>query len=433
MSTTSATGALQGLAKNATIFAIGLVMTKVLAIVTHLVIANLAGDAVYGFFSFGLSIILPASVLALLGLHQALIRFGAESAQSRTPSVFASLYRRFSRATFICACIVALLLFAGAWVVGQYGLYDDYVPIVQIMAVALPFMTSLTMSSYAFRAMDEFGPDAFFRNFLRNVVFALLVIAAPVLFGRIDPEIIAAMFVLSFVAAAAVSGGYLRRAFANAGATGRRYASRVRMPSGRILSFGVGMTSLIFVYEVFFHIDRIFLGQFAEPAEVGRYAAAAFLSRNAEIVGLISYNVVTPFISSKLGMSWSKEQKQVLRPVILITAGCGALALLAVYLVGEYVLRLFGPSFVAAYDIFMVLMLGNVILTMSSPISAVLQFRDLVRRDLFFSLAGLGTTLACLAWLTMNGMAGPVEVAWSMAAGMTVISASRIVQYLLLR
>jgi len=207
MSTTSATGTLQGLAKNATIFAVGLVMTKILAIVTHLVIANLAGDAVYGFFSFGLSIIMPASVLALLGLHQALIRFGAESAQSRTLSVFASLYRRFARATFICACIVALLLFAGAWVVGQYGLYDEYVPIVQIMALALPFMTSLTMSNYAFRAMDEFGPDAFFRNFLRNVVFALLVIAAPVLFGRIDPEIIAALFVLSFVAAAAVSGG----------------------------------------------------------------------------------------------------------------------------------------------------------------------------------------------------------------------------------
>jgi len=193
------------------------------------------------------------------------------------------------------------------------------------------------------------------------------------------------------------------------------------------------MTSLIFVYEVFFHIDRIFLGQVAEPAEVGRYAAAAFLSRNAEIVGLISYNVVTPFISSKLGMSWSKEQKQVLQPVILITSGCGALALLAVYLVEEYILRLFGPSFVEAYDIFMVLMLGNVILTLSSPISAVLQFRDLVRRDLFFSLAGLGTTLSGLGWLTLNAMAGPVEVAWAMVAGMTVISVSRIVQYLLLR
>jgi len=433
MSTTASTGVLQGLAKNATTFAVGLVMTKILAIVTHLVIANLAGDAVYGFFSFGLSIIMPAAVLALLGLHQALIRFGAESAQSRSLGVFASLYRRFARATLTCSCIVALLLFAAAWMAGQYGLYDAYVPVVQIMALALPFMTSLTMSSYAFRAMDEFGPDAFFRNFLRNVVFALLIVAAPTLFGRIDPEIIAALFVLSFVVAAAVSGGYLRRALAAAGASGRRYANRVRMPSGRILSFGIGMTSLIFVYEVFFHVDRIFLGQVAEPAELGRYAAAAFLSRNAEIVGLISYNVVTPFVSSKLGMSWSKEQKNVLRPVILITGGCGALALVAVYLVGEYVLRLFGPSFVEAYDVFMILMLGNVILTMSAPISAVLQFRDLVRRDLFFSLAGLSTTLLGLFWLSLGQTPEAVEVAWTMVAGMSVISVCRIVQYAVLR
>ncbi len=433
MNTTTATGVLQGLAKNASIFAIGLVMTKVLAIVTHLIIANMAGDAVYGYFSFGLSVIMPASVLALLGLHQALIRFGAESAQSRALSTFASLYRRFSRSTLIGACIVALLLYAAAWIAGQNGLYDQYVPVVQIMALALPFMTSLTMSSYAFRAMDEFGPDAFFRNFLRNVVFALLVVSAPLLFGGIDPETVAILFLISFAVAAAVSGGYLRRAFAQAGVTGRRYAKRVPLQSGMILRFGIGMTSLIFVYEVFFHIDRMFLGQFAAPAEVGRYAAAAFLSRNAEIVGLISYNVVTPFVSSKLGMSWSKEQQAVLRPVILITAGCGAVALAAVYLVGEYILRLFGPSFVEAYDIFLILMLGNVVLTMSSPISAVLQFRDLVRRDLFFSLCGLATTLSILGWLQMNAAAGVTEVAWAMVAGMTVISVCRIVQYALLR
>ncbi len=181
-------------------------------------------------------------------------------------------------------------------------------------------------------------------------------------------------------------------------------------------------------YMLLAHIDTLMLQLFAPPEQVGIYFASA---KTTGLIGFI-YFAVTAVSAHKLAALHAKGEsdkfKALVRQIIHWIFWPSLIASLAIYLLGEPILWLYGPAFTAGYPVMLILLTGMLIRAATGPVEFMLNMTEHQVSTAWV----LGITIVLN--LTLNSILIPAYGMLGAASGTVAsIAFSSLVLYFLVR
>lgn len=240
--------------------------------VTQAVVGAVLGPAWFGVYALCWSVLRSLGLIATLGMHNAVIRFGAAG---RSEPGSTSNVRRLADRTVAIACLGgvaagAVLFGVSDWIGASVFQIQDLGFALRITAVVLPALTVTLVASAATRVTQRMAYSVVVEDAVQPGVNLALVLIAVLGFGwGLTGSLIALL--VSYAASAVVALRMIRTLFP-IGVGGRAASCQ---PVTGILRYAVptALAGALGNYAVW--VDRFFLGYFRPAAEVGLYQAAA--------------------------------------------------------------------------------------------------------------------------------------------------------------
>lgn len=374
-----------GLIKSSVIVFLGVGLAKLVQLIAHAVITNFGGAEVYGQFSIAFTLVTFFSFIGLGGLHTAILKYTSTLSIDGNPSIeLKKWFWEILTISLTISVLSAVLLV----LVGKYALHylvddKDVFPVLLIMALTIPVISTLTLSTYLFRAYGQFWQDTLIRNALRGGVFLAGLLGIVIIAKQLDSQSVGFAFLFSFIFAAVVALIYVYRFFKTA------VLSQVvikQLDNKKVLKYGLHMTQGLLAYEAMLGADKIMMGFFRPIYEVGQYSVAALLARQLELLGVIAISVLMPKLAEIKYFS-SREYKTVLMSVASNLA-IGFLGIVILYFLSPYLLGLMGKEFASGYMEFIILSIGFLLISMSSPFAAFFAARGREKLDKYILIFG---------------------------------------------
>ena len=251
------------------------------------------GREAFGLYAIGWALVKVGSLIGTLGLDQGVIRFGSRF----WPDKPGSLKRVVRLAVFVSlsfSTIISLLVFLGSRRIAVEVFGDpSLTPVLRIISIALPFSAGLRVGASATLVTVDAKYAAIAQDLLRPIANLLLVIVLAYIAGlQLFGALLATL--LSFALGFAVVTTMLIRLYG--GAMPRPPESAVKMVRP-LLSFSVPVFLAGLSGTLIAQSDKLFLGYFLAPRNVGVYQAAA---QSAIVFSLIlgSFNAIfSPMIA----------------------------------------------------------------------------------------------------------------------------------------
>lgn len=247
---------------------VGGLLGSVVGWISQLVLARLLGPGGFGSYSIGIAIVGVVAQLSTLGLSSAAIYFVARYAQQEAAKARDVLVQSIGASLFV-GLIAGGMLFLLSPLVAKYFFHrPELTSMIRIFALSIGFSAGIrvamaaTTASYklAYRVyLDLFSNGAFL------VLFLIFYLVGERLLGA------AAAFLLSTILGFAASAYSLRRLYPTFFAASK--------PSSLMLSELLTYSMPAFAASLFWAprgwMDRLLIGYFRSPAEVGWYQAAS--------------------------------------------------------------------------------------------------------------------------------------------------------------
>lgn len=333
-------GAFESLGRGAALLIVGTLGLLLLAFVSRVVLARDLSVSAFGDFNLGLSFAGLLSLMALLGLHQAVAR---TIANERDPAVRRRVVRWAALVTSAAAVLasVSLYLLAGPIAV----LFDPAGPamltvVFQMLSVTVGLTLLSTLLGSVFQGFEDALPFGVLSQGVQPGSF--LVFLGILYFFRLDLTSALLAWVLSSVTTFAALLAYAYRRLPRFLPPGPRAP---RLPRGLwTLSISLwGVTTLLYLTGYF---DTIVLGLFRPAAAVGVYSAVMTLGRLI-LIGASAVTFIFLPVSARL---WGEGNVGAIRSgyrtagrwVLVFTT---PLFLVFAILPSETLAAIFGPSY----------------------------------------------------------------------------------------
>lgn len=325
-----------------------------LSFVGQIVLSRSLGREAFGVYVVALAAMNAAQVLGRLELDAAATRYiGAYMATQRWE--LARGFVRWSRRTMVKASLAvvtvgALVVFLGY---ERFSAKHPQLPAALWAAcVLLPFNARLILNSAYLQGLKHYAEALVAGTIVRPLLLMLVLGTAWLGFGQ---QFSAATGVLVNAGAATTSLGltwfFLRRLWPEQMRVAEpAYEKSVwwRAVSGMIV---VGVSQMVVSQT----IDLIVIGTFLTTSESALYGAASSLTLLLNF-GQMSVNfVAAPMIADFHARGRTQELQRMVRLVMAASALVTLPVLLGLVFFGHYILRLYGPTFDAAYPVLMVL------------------------------------------------------------------------------
>jgi O-antigen/teichoic acid export membrane protein len=247
---------------------IGGLLGSVAGWIGQLVLARLLGPGGFGSYSIGLAIVGVAAQLSTLGLSSATIYFVARYAQEDTAKARDVLVQSVGASLF-AGLMAGGLLFLFSPMVAKYFLHrPELAPMIRIFALSIGFSAGIQVAMAATTVSYKLGYRVYLDLFT-NGAFLLLFVIFYSIGQRLPGAAIA--FLLSTILGFAASVYSLLRLYPTFFATSK--------PSSLVLSELLTYSMPAFAASLFWAprgwMDRLLIGYFRAPAEVGWYQAAS--------------------------------------------------------------------------------------------------------------------------------------------------------------
>ncbi|MBI4176557.1 MAG: oligosaccharide flippase family protein [Candidatus Aenigmarchaeota archaeon] len=161
-----------------------------------------------------------------------------------------------------------------------------------------------------------------------------------------------------------------------------------------LLKMGATISVLAFLQNVFFSLDKFFLGSMAAPELVGFYSSAVIVSSAAVSLIIITRNTMFPFVSESYASGDGKVGKlteDVARYSIIIV---GLLMLPLMLFGSEVVLILFGPEYLPVLPLLRVVIFSSFFVVLFNIFNTVLVAVAEFRKPIIFTAAGAAAASA---------------------------------------
>lgn len=335
----------------------GTVFTIALSYVFKIYLARTLGAEALGIYALGMTLIGFIGLVNSLGLPQSAVRFvAAYEAKGQFKELHALLWRGALLLLVANMALAVVVLTAGPWIAVRFYHSPALVRYLPFFALIMLFGVENSFYRQVLAGYRDLKIRTLIVNFLGaplNMLVAVILISIGFgLRGYLLAQIFSAAVICVLLIAAV-------RHFTPAAA--RLTAQPGMYPERRVWSFSVAVLGISFLDFLLNQADRITIGFFRSPRELGVYSVAAALVGYIPLI-LTSINQI--FAGTIAQLHTRGEHAMLSRLFQSLTKWVTGLTLplvLVVIVFSRPLMRLFGPDFAAGWPILIIGALGQLV------------------------------------------------------------------------
>ena len=337
------------LARGAGISSFGQGISKILSYGTQVALARLYGPAQLGFYVLGFTVVQIASVLAQLGMDNAVVRYIAHYQTERDYArVKGTILLAFS-VTLLVSLMLSGVIFFGAPSLATLFDKPSMETVFRVFSVAVPFFAVMSITLWATQGFQTVKYATYVQQILLPLA-NLVLISVFYLFGARILGAVAA-YTLSVAVGAALALYYLMRIFPKLldRSTPSKFETRV------LFSISVPMMVANLARSVNVWAPVTVLGIFSSASAVGIYNAAARTAVFCSLVLMAFTGIFSPMVSNLYSRGLLTDLGQLYKDVCRwVLTGSLAVVTLMVLLARD-VLAVFGQEFIAGWVVLVII------------------------------------------------------------------------------
>ena len=361
-------------------------------------------DAAFGRLTFWIAAFLVLDGIVDFGVGQAAVQ-----RTSRAPDELPAVLKTARRTRMLVASLVVLTVTTVA-----FGFEGDGAP---FLALASLYQLShvLELSTIGWRNAIRWRSPVLVRAASSFVSLGFVALLATTSESR-------PLVFLAAIAAGSTLGNVALHVFA------RGHLPRTEgvppAPARPFLAVALPIGAAAVCQQLYFHIDNLFVRTVLGDEACGHYNVAVRVMSLAIMGGVFAASAALPWLSRA-------HEKNELAPAAFrltaATAACGAVISCGLFPFREFVLTLFGDSFVASSPALAWLLLAAFLVHVGAPLLTAVVARGEGRAVLYIAAAGLAINIAGNAWLLpARGMTGAAIAtvateAWVAVAALFVV------------
>ena len=393
---------LSRLARQATISLGGNFAARALNFLNYAILARLLGPASLGLYAIGIALLQMFEGVARLGMSNGVIRLGTRYRRT-APSALKQVLTVALTLTGGCGLLVAGGLWVLApWIASEIFGKGSLAVVIRWFAGAVPFVAMLRVVAAATRVTLRTQYSVWASEIVPGIVNLLLLVvfwlAGEALLGAIAAR------VLSFGVAAAIALFLLGRLFPGSLSV-RQYNRRT---ARQLLSFSAPTALASILSGLLLSMDRLLIGVFCAPADVGVYQVAA---QTALVLGSLLAGVNAIFVPMAADLHHLGEHQR-LQSLFRISTRWGLHAATPLFLVmvifaPEVLSALYGAEYRTAAVSLMILSCGQFVNIATGAVGSLLTMSGYPKRWLAITVAAVAANLGLnLILIPRAGIAG---------------------------
>ena len=387
---------------------------------TVVLLTRVLGPAGFGLYAVGMSVVKLLAQLALVGMHNGMVRFIPDMAQSGRWSSVRTTVRVGLLVSGSVSVFVSVALFSIADLAARHILNEpDLASVLRMCSLGLPGIVMLHLAAHTCRAMRRMGRFAVLEYAGWQIPFILFAGLSLALGFQLAGVLFS--FVLAAGGTAILAWLGLRR-WLPTGTEGRVD----ELGFGRLVAFGIPVMLTGVGVLTLTTSDRLILARFWGPEFVGIYDTAAHLAVKLSIVLAAVSNAFAPLISSLHEQADIAGLHRAVQTAGRWATGLSLPAFLVFLLYPELVLSLFGQSFKEGAPVLRVLAASQLINVLVGPVGYALVMTGRQKVEAvntgFLVLVNLGLNLILVP------KHGPLGAAVATGISITVVNLLRLVE-----
>jgi O-antigen/teichoic acid export membrane protein len=395
---------------------VGLVVAVVATFGSQVLLARVLGEAGYGIVYLTTQVAFIGAAFTRFGMDMAAVREVAIAVGAGEPGRARPIVSRAS----VIAVAVSVAAAGGLWLLadrlGETAAHDDAF---RAAAVGLPLIALVQVYLGGTRGLKRMGPTLAIYWAGQPIMWIALIVAGFAVSRTPATGTLAysASWILATVAAYVVWR-----------AMSRPFGTTPPPPgeTRRLLRYGAPRAPAALFAQLLFVLDLFVLARYAPDADVGVYAAASRVSVLV-VVFLTSVALVfSPFVADLYARGERERLGSLFQLVTRATFALTLPVILALFILPEPVLRLFGESFSTerAHTALLVLAAGQGVHVMVGSVGFVLVMVGRTGWDALAYAASIALDLALAFWLIPRF--GIVGAAWAQAVTIAVSTGLRL-------
>jgi O-antigen/teichoic acid export membrane protein len=292
---------LKTLVKGAGISFAGLIFAKILAYVYRVIIARYYGPADYGLFSIGVAVFTVFSVIAMVGLNNAIVHYTAYFRSKRDDSRTKGVILFSFKLVLPVSVLLTALLFLLSDLIAEIFFHAAELSMVfRIFSLALPFYSLVLIGSLVFVGFQRIKYQVYTDSIVSNTLKVVFLVVFSVM--GLGVAGIVSSWLAATIVAGLLSVYYVYRVF-----PGIRDAKAVYL-NKEIFLYAIPLFFSNVMLAVFSYIDIILLGYFPNVtmAGVGVYSAGVTI---AQLLTIISVTLTALFLPVLTELHVSKRKE----------------------------------------------------------------------------------------------------------------------------
>ncbi len=405
------------ISRHSGVYFAGTVFTVALSYVFKVYLARTLGAEALGIYALGMTLIGFVGLINSLGLPQSAVRFvAAYEAKSQFKELHALIWRGALLLLIANVALAAVVLTAGQWVAVRFYHSPALVRYLPFFALIMLFSVENSFYRQVLAGYRDLKIRTLIVNFLGtplNMLVAVILISIG--FGLRG-------YLLAQIFTAAVICLLLIAAVRNFTPAAARFSAQPGMyPERRVWSFSAAMLGISFLDFLIYQVDRIAIGFFRNPRELGVYSVAAALVGYIPLI-LTSINQI--FAGTISQLHTRGENAMLARLFQSLTKWVTGLTLPLVLVVITFsrpLMRLFGPDFAAGWPILIIGALGQLVNCGVGSVGYMLLMSGNEKR-LMRAQAGMAVVMVvlCVGLVPSKGIIGAAIAASITTIGINV-------------
>lgn len=343
----------------------------IIGYVIILVIANYYGSEGIGVFTISMTIIQIASVITLLGLDTAILRFTSENYHKKEGyDIVSKIYYKMLVLLVPSAILMTISMYMCSPIFSNLLFHNQEATIYYNLAILgiLP-MSLLLLHREILRGLKKIWIYSVLSN-ITIPFFTLIVITVFILNNILVNKTIVISQIFSLLISSIISILFFKFFFKN---SQKNHTTTNHISYFSILSISVPMMLSSSLSMIMNWLDIIMLGALSSTEEVGIYSVALKISLLASI-SLVAINSIA---APKFAELWNKQDISGLKEVVQKTSKMffwsSTPIIMIIILFPEYILNIFGEEFVEGKATLIILVIGQFVNTISGSVNYLLN------------------------------------------------------------
>ena len=357
---------------------------KVVGLTLQLVLARGFGQALYGLYTIGITVLRLGQSVATLGLQNGIVRFGAPQHEHGEAAELKGTFLAGGGIGLAAGTAIGIgLFFASPWLASYAFSSPEGVPVhvvahtIALFGCALPFYVLTYLASRMARAVGKMQVDTLLDSILQPSLFLILV--GGILLFESSFTLALYAFLASTILAAGAGVYAIYSLFPPLFST---LSPKVDLRG--LLRFSVPIVGVTLATMGLTHTDRLMLGILSTSEAVGIYQAAALLATQMHFILFAVTASFSPVISDLYHSGQlddlSSLYADTVRWILLITLP--AAIVLTVF--APDILSIWGPGFTDGVSALRILTAAHFLIAGVGSVGQMLQMSD--HQDFVFSV-----------------------------------------------